>query len=477
MESARSQKPLELRQRVDTSSGRGELTIRGDTEIARRIDGDVTVTSGSVDVTGLITGSLFVVGGHVRVLGTVAGSVENLGGVVEIHGVVEGKVLGPPPATRIGRHAVVGLTSNDSVKPVPEPAADAQRFDSADRWRLGASLLGAAAAIALVGVVVLGTNNDPSPSAFDVVVVEQTENAAGTVAGSIEYQEPDPVKPLSRAETEAEIARAKSLLDDLVLARRENAEAVPALWQITPAIDALCLPWEQLVGESTKGVRVVTDPCEVSGRWTDSLSADEFTDAAELTVGPLVPIDVVIQSGALAWDDDTKRRYLADTTSPETLQVMSQSRTIDRGGRAPDQWKPENIAVWCAYAIDWVSVKTRWGLTATSAELSALEEMIASCVDPASRGPNPTHTRAERPVAAIGLNEGSFASDQPEGDDPVVEAPADGFFPCDASYPDLCIPPAPPPLTCEDVGVVDFQVVGDDPHNFDTNGDGIGCSI
>jgi micrococcal nuclease len=46
---------------------------------------------------------------------------------------------------------------------------------------------------------------------------------------------------------------------------------------------------------------------------------------------------------------------------------------------------------------------------------------------------------------------------------------------CDPSYPDHCIPPYPPDLDCGDVGVKNIIVVGEDPHGFDGDGDGVGC--
>lgn len=46
---------------------------------------------------------------------------------------------------------------------------------------------------------------------------------------------------------------------------------------------------------------------------------------------------------------------------------------------------------------------------------------------------------------------------------------------CDPSYPDVCIAPPPPDLNCDDVPYNDIRVVGDDPHGFDREGDGIGC--
>jgi hypothetical protein len=46
---------------------------------------------------------------------------------------------------------------------------------------------------------------------------------------------------------------------------------------------------------------------------------------------------------------------------------------------------------------------------------------------------------------------------------------------CDPSYPDICIASPPPDLNCDDVSFKDIKVVGDDPHGFDREGDGIGC--
>jgi hypothetical protein len=47
---------------------------------------------------------------------------------------------------------------------------------------------------------------------------------------------------------------------------------------------------------------------------------------------------------------------------------------------------------------------------------------------------------------------------------------------CDPSYPDVCIPPPPPNLNCDDEGVPEnFEVSGSDPHGFDGDNDGIGC--
>jgi hypothetical protein len=47
---------------------------------------------------------------------------------------------------------------------------------------------------------------------------------------------------------------------------------------------------------------------------------------------------------------------------------------------------------------------------------------------------------------------------------------------CDhRSYPNVCIRPYPPDLDCPEIQYTDFKVLPPDPHDFDREGDGIGC--
>lgn len=59
----------------------------------------------------------------------------------------------------------------------------------------------------------------------------------------------------------------------------------------------------------------------------------------------------------------------------------------------------------------------------------------------------------------------------PGGGCPIPPPPSG----CDASYPGVCFPPPPPDLDCGDISAQNFTVLPPDPHNFDGDGDGIGC--
>jgi len=74
----------------------------------------------------------------------------------------------------------------------------------------------------------------------------------------------------------------------------------------------------------------------------------------------------------------------------------------------------------------------------------------------------------------VALDEAGAASRGLWALDPTPAAGMGGET-CDPAYPDVCIPPAPPDLDCGDIGFREFRVLPPDPHNFDGDGDGVGC--
>jgi micrococcal nuclease len=52
---------------------------------------------------------------------------------------------------------------------------------------------------------------------------------------------------------------------------------------------------------------------------------------------------------------------------------------------------------------------------------------------------------------------------------------APGRGPCDSNYKGACVPRYPPDLDCPDVSAIRFQSVGDDPHGFDGDYNGVAC--
>jgi micrococcal nuclease len=63
---------------------------------------------------------------------------------------------------------------------------------------------------------------------------------------------------------------------------------------------------------------------------------------------------------------------------------------------------------------------------------------------------------------------------------PAASSPSPATMPaqatgCDPAYPEVCIPPPPPDLSCQDIPYTRFRVLPPDPHHFDGNQDGVAC--
>ncbi len=61
------------------------------------------------------------------------------------------------------------------------------------------------------------------------------------------------------------------------------------------------------------------------------------------------------------------------------LIAVESSTNRSKSDRGPEEWRPPNENYWCEYAQNWTSIKNTWGLTVTSFEQSALNEMLDTC--------------------------------------------------------------------------------------------------
>ena len=148
---------------------------------------------------------------------------------------------------------------------------------------------------------------------------------------------------------------------------------------------------EVLIAESMAQVSFAPhddgDKCRViSGQWVGPWTGQVFTDASDVDIDHHVPLGHAHESGGWRWDPKRKRAYANDLADPASLQATSAPVNRSKGKQPPDEWRPEESAGWCRYAADWISVKKTWDLTVTSAEVDALERMLATCDDTSSWG-------------------------------------------------------------------------------------------
>ena len=145
---------------------------------------------------------------------------------------------------------------------------------------------------------------------------------------------------------------------------------------------------EALVAESETPVKYTNeDRCRVaSGSWEGPYTGEVFTDPGDLDIDHMVPLANAHRSGGWAWSDDRKREFANDLSYEGHLIASKASANRAKGSKGPEDWKPRPIkAYWCQYAVDWITIKNAWELTATESEADALSDMLNTC--------EPSHVR------------------------------------------------------------------------------------
>ena len=231
------------------------------------------------------------------------------------------------------------------------------------------------------------------------LVVYGTETARRMSGDLIIRVVPDDVLPApgstpAESPTQADVQHVMQILDELEVSDRgSGVEYNRGDWGQWIDADQDCQNTraEVLISESLAPVSFAPeddgDMCRViAGRWVGPWTGEVFTDASDVDIDHHVPLGHAHLSGGWDWSPERKRAYANDLTHPASLQATSAPINRSKGKQAPDEWRPEESAGWCRYAADWISVKKAWDLTVTSAEVGALEKMLATCDDDVSWG-------------------------------------------------------------------------------------------
>lgn len=132
---------------------------------------------------------------------------------------------------------------------------------------------------------------------------------------------------------------------------------------------------EVLAAESKKQVG---DACDVStGRWFSYYDRETWTRSSDVDIDHLVPLKEAWDSGARAWNADTRERYANDLGDPRTLVAVTDNVNQSKSDRDPAEWLPTYGV--CTYVVQWTAVKTRWALTVDRAEKATLKRLAADC--------------------------------------------------------------------------------------------------
>ncbi|MFE2106939.1 hypothetical protein ACFXAF_13855 [Kitasatospora sp. NPDC059463] len=82
------------------------------------------------------------------------------------------------------------------------------------------------------------------------------------------------------------------------------------------------------------------------------------------------------------WSAAERQAYANDLDDPRSLLAVNDSANQSKADRDPAQWMPPAAAATCRYISDWVTVKTRWGLSTDPAEHAAIQRITSACDNP-----------------------------------------------------------------------------------------------
>lgn len=138
---------------------------------------------------------------------------------------------------------------------------------------------------------------------------------------------------------------------------------------------------EVLIAESASPVEFATEArCRVTtGSWATPWTGETLTAAGDMDIDHHVPLAHAHQAGAEYWSREKKARFSNDMDLSGALNATKAATNRAKGAKPPDEWRPPDETSWCRYAEYWIAVKTKWELSITPAELTALRDMLRRC--------------------------------------------------------------------------------------------------
>ncbi|QIS76341.1 HNH endonuclease [Streptomyces sp. DSM 40868] len=129
----------------------------------------------------------------------------------------------------------------------------------------------------------------------------------------------------------------------------------------------------------------VTGRCTITagtGQWWSWYDERTLTSKDDVDIDHMVPLAEAWDSGASAWSARERQDYANDLGDDRSLLAVTDRVNQAKADQDPAEWMPPAASATCRYIADWVTVKTRWGLTADPAEHAAVQKTTARCNGP-----------------------------------------------------------------------------------------------
>jgi hypothetical protein len=116
----------------------------------------------------------------------------------------------------------------------------------------------------------------------------------------------------------------------------------------------------------------------VAGDWFSPYDGVNVSSPGDLQIDHVVALAEAWDSGAAAWTLERRQAFANDLDEPAALIAVTSASNQAKPDHDPAEWRPRTDD-WCRFASAWVTVKTRWDLTADDREVADLREMLAGC--------------------------------------------------------------------------------------------------
>jgi hypothetical protein len=110
--------------------------------------------------------------------------------------------------------------------------------------------------------------------------------------------------------------------------------------------------------------------------YTGKILPYDRSRASEIEIDHVVAVAAAWRAGAWQWTPQRRQAFANDV---DNLLAADKTANQDKRSQTPDNWKPARREAWCDYARRYVTTKSRYALSVTSAEATALGEMLATC--------------------------------------------------------------------------------------------------
>jgi PKD repeat protein len=211
-----------------------------------------------------------------------------------------------------------------------------------------------------------------------------------------------------------------------------------------------------------------------------------MTQTGSLILQPLTPIKQVIDSFELIAGPEILQVILASQTPQvtEPEQQPENSLTVEIDSSGTEGAVPATFEFEADIAGGTEPYTVIWDLDDDEIADSNEETVVPTFLQPGTHTIDVVVADVEGQVASDSLQvtveegEESPLEEQPpmvQEEEQLTEGVPEEETSCDSSYPNVCIPPPMPILTCDDVEASNFEVNPPDLHGFDVDNDGIGC--